>query len=137
MNHDYNAFFSFRAAEYFNAKVQWLSDGRMKMVSGPFKATRNFGRFKGKDCWFNQMIVYHSGQSSNLEMPPHASYDVVFGDGSPLPTDVVERCRRIHDENSVDIPWQEGDMMIVDNLCVMHGRRAYKAPRKILVSHCE
>ena len=70
-------------------------------------------------------------------MHPRVSYDVVFGDGSHLPSDVVERCRRIHDENSVDIPWQEGGMMIVDNLFVMHGRRAYKAPRKILVSLCE
>lgn len=124
-----------RATEQFNAKVEWLPGGKMKLISGPFKATRNFGRV-GLNAWFNMVVAYHSGFSHNLKLSSGQPYDVVFGDGSPLPEDAVEICRKIHEENSVDIPWQKGDLMIIDNFAVMHGRRAYKPPRQILVSLC-
>lgn len=125
-----------RAAKHFNAKVEWLPGSKLKMVSGPFKAIRNFGR-KGQNMWFNMIIAYHSGVSQKLEMSSDQPYDVLFGDGSPLPADAVEACRKIHEDNSVDIPWQKGDLMIVDNFAAMHGRRAYKPPRQILVSLCQ
>ncbi|MCO5599311.1 hypothetical protein L7F22_053412 [Adiantum nelumboides] len=124
-----------RAKKIYKAKVEWLPGGYMNMVSGPFKATRNFGR-EGANSWFNMTIAYHTGLSHKVGMSPDQPYDVIFGDGSPLPEDAVVACRKIHEENSVDIPWQRGDLMIVDNYSVLHGRRAYKPPRQILVTLC-
>ncbi|MEL6368813.1 MAG: TauD/TfdA family dioxygenase [Pseudomonadota bacterium] len=33
-----------------------------------------------------------------------------------------------------DIPWQSGDLVLVDNFLVMHGRRPFGGKRCILVS---
>ncbi|KAI5078416.1 hypothetical protein GOP47_0006087 [Adiantum capillus-veneris] len=126
-----------RAKKNFNGKVEWLPGGNMNLVTGPFKATRNFGREERANAWFNQIAVYHTGLSHKGGMPPDQPYDVVFGDGSPLPANAVATCKKIHEENSVDIPWKQGDLMILDNSSVMHGRRAYKPPRKILVTLCK
>ncbi|KAI5072509.1 hypothetical protein GOP47_0012615 [Adiantum capillus-veneris] len=124
-----------RAKKNYNAKVEWLPEGHMSLSSGPFKATKDFGQ-EGGNAWFNMIAAYYSGLSHKVGMSPKQPYDVVFGDGSPLPEDAVATCMKLHEENSVDIPWQQGDLMIVDNFLAMHGRRAYKPPRQILVSLC-
>ncbi|KAI5072474.1 hypothetical protein GOP47_0012580 [Adiantum capillus-veneris] len=125
-----------RAKKNLNAKMEWLPGSNMNLVLGPFKATRNFGRGDRANAWFNQIVSYYTGLSHKVGMSSDQPYDVVFGDGSPLPTDAVATCKKIHEENSVDIPWKQGDLMILDNSSVMHGRRAYKPPRQILVTLC-
>ncbi|KAI5078417.1 hypothetical protein GOP47_0006088 [Adiantum capillus-veneris] len=68
------------------------------------------------------IAVYHTGLSHKGGMPLDQPYDVVFGDGSPLLTDSIATCKKIHEEKSVDIPWKQVDLKILDNLSVMHGR---------------
>ena len=38
------------------------------------------------------------------------------------------------DEVIFDIPWQAGDLALVDNYIAMHGRRTFSGTRKILTS---
>jgi alpha-ketoglutarate-dependent taurine dioxygenase len=37
---------------------------------------------------------------------------------------------------SVEIvfPWQAGDVMVIDNILAMHGRKPYRGPRRIVVA---
>jgi alpha-ketoglutarate-dependent taurine dioxygenase len=35
---------------------------------------------------------------------------------------------------SFDIPWQRGDVALVDNYVTMHGRRTFTGTRKVLAS---
>jgi alpha-ketoglutarate-dependent taurine dioxygenase len=35
---------------------------------------------------------------------------------------------------SFEIPWQNGDVALVDNFVVMHGRRTFTGTRKVLAS---
>ncbi|MCO5564552.1 hypothetical protein L7F22_018216 [Adiantum nelumboides] len=122
-----------RCKKDFNGKVEWLPGGHMNMVMGPYKATRNFGR-PGLNAWFNVITIFYTGVSHKVGVSPDHPYDVVFGDGSPLPEDAVKSCKKILEDNSVDITWQQGDLMILDNFSVLHGRRPYTPPRQILVS---
>ena len=38
------------------------------------------------------------------------------------------------EELTVDLQWQLGDVALVDNLRVMHGRRPFQGGRKVLAS---
>ena len=38
------------------------------------------------------------------------------------------------DELSFDVAWHPGDVALVDNYLVMHGRRPFKGARRVLVS---
>jgi alpha-ketoglutarate-dependent taurine dioxygenase len=55
-------------------------------------------------------------------------------DGSPLPEPLVAEVEQICGEVRVKIPWQRGDVLLVDNSWVLHGRRrASDENREILV----
>lgn len=125
-----------RAMNQFTARVEWLADESLKMISGPFKGTRSFGR-QGQNAWFNAIAVYFKRASTKTGLSSDTPYDVIFGDGSRLPADAVEASVNIIEDLSVDIAWQKGDLMIVDNFAVMHGRRPYKPPRRVLVFLCK
>jgi alpha-ketoglutarate-dependent taurine dioxygenase len=38
------------------------------------------------------------------------------------------------DQLTFDIPWQTGDIALVDNYLAMHGRRPFEGQRKVLAS---
>jgi len=38
------------------------------------------------------------------------------------------------DKLSFDVPWQTGDVALVDNYLVMHGRRPFSGQRRVLAS---
>ena len=58
----------------------------------------------------------------------------LLGDGSVIPKDVIESCQQIAEEEAVDVKWEVGDVVVLDNRVVMHARRPSKPPRRILVA---
>lgn len=60
-----------------------------------------------------------------------------FGDGTPLPKEAMITYGDILEENCVDVKWQKGDILLLDNLAVQHARKPGKPPRVILASICK
>lgn len=55
-------------------------------------------------------------------------------DGSAIPESVLKSVKKAAKEHTIDLNWQSGDVVMVDNLRVMHGRRqATDSNRSILV----
>ena len=96
----------------------------------------------GDRVWFNHAHMFHQ---SNLpaevreslleefaedELPRNAFY----GDGSPIDDDVLAEIRRVYDEAAHRFFWQRGDVLLVDNFLVSHGREPFSGPRQILVA---
>ncbi|KAK5686471.1 hypothetical protein LTS10_002589 [Elasticomyces elasticus] len=48
-----------------------------------------------------------------------------FGDGTPVPGDVLKRVAEITDEIKVLHKWQEGDVLVYDNVIAQHGRQPW------------
>lgn len=59
---------------------------------------------------------------------------MTFADGSPIPDEYVLQVRDRGLENAVNVDWYEGDLLLIDNLLVGHGRRPFTGPRRILVA---
>jgi alpha-ketoglutarate-dependent taurine dioxygenase len=92
--------------------------------------------------WFNHGLFFHfsslepSVQKTMLEVV--AAEDVPFttfyGDGTPIEPEVLHEIREAYDQETVSFPWQQFDVLLLDNMLTAHGREPFIAPRKILVS---
>lgn len=49
-----------------------------------------------------------------------------FGDGTPIPDEFMEHVRSVIWRNMVFPKWQRGDVVVLDNLRVSHGRQPYR-----------
>ncbi|MEY8712745.1 TauD/TfdA family dioxygenase [Mangrovibacter phragmitis] len=58
------------------------------------------------------------GPSNNYEKPL-----ITFADGKEIPADLLAETEAVCDRFTYDIGWQHGDIVLIDNTRVMHGRR--------------
>ncbi|KAK7858202.1 clavaminate synthase-like protein At3g21360 [Quercus suber] len=113
-------------------KLEWLEDS-VKTIMGPLPAIK-FDKTRQRKIWFNSMIIAYIGWEDARNDPVKA---VTFGDGKPLPADIVYDCLNILEEESVAFPWQKGDVLLLDNWAALHARKSFAPPRRILASLCK
>ncbi|MFJ7204365.1 TauD/TfdA family dioxygenase [Streptomyces sp. NPDC098789] len=61
-------------------------------------------------------------------------FNTYLGDGTRLTDAEVDTINEVYERVTVRETWQQGDLMIVDNILCAHGREAFKGDRKILVA---
>ncbi|CAN4089027.1 unnamed protein product [Withania somnifera] len=103
-------------------KLEWIEDG-VKAIMGPIPGIK-FNQERQQKIWFNSMVAAYSGWKDARNNPVKA---VTFGDGQPLPAE----------DESVAIPWKKGDVLLIDNLAVLHSRKSFNPPRGVLASLCK
>ena len=99
----------------------------------------------GEMIWFNQAHLFHRSSidpavlASLLEARGEEDLprDARYGDGAPIEAATLQEIRRAYAEESVVFPWEEGDVVLVDNMLVAHGRRPFAGQRKVLVTMAE
>ena len=108
---------------------QWLEDGCLRATTPRLQAVRELP--DGRKTFFNQLIAAFHGWKDSRNDPAKA---VTFGDGTLLNPGDVERVGQIAEELTFDVPWQAGDVALVDNYVAMHGRRCFEGKRIVLAS---
>jgi alpha-ketoglutarate-dependent taurine dioxygenase len=99
----------------------------------------------GEKVWFNQAHLFHvSGLPQTVQEMLLAEFEeedlprnVYYGDGSPIEQAALEEIRAAYKDEYVAFPWQEGDLLMVDNMLVAHGRNPFTGPRQIIVAMAE
>lgn len=119
-------------ADKLGMKLEWVEDG-VKTIMGPIPAVK-VDKTRQRKIWFNSMVAAYTGWEDARNDPVKA---VTFGDGKPLPADIIYDCLKILDEESVAVPWQKGDVLLLDNWAVLHSRRPFNPPRRVLASLCK
>ncbi|MEX5563094.1 TauD/TfdA family dioxygenase [Pseudophaeobacter sp. 1A16562] len=61
------------------------------------------------------------GPSHNYEPPVYR-----LADGSLVSAEEIEELRELAEDSTTEINWQDGDIAVLDNTRIMHGRRAIK-----------
>jgi alpha-ketoglutarate-dependent taurine dioxygenase len=61
----------------------------------------------------------------------------MFGDGHRIEETMLYEIRQAFDEEAVVFSWQKGDLLVLDNMLVAHGRRPYTGSRRILLAMCD
>ena len=60
--------------------------------------------------------------------------NVYYGDGSALEESVLSEILQIYKAASITFPWQPGDILMLDNVLIAHGRNPYTGERKVAVT---
>ncbi|MGW2746029.1 TauD/TfdA family dioxygenase [Streptomyces sp. NPDC001450] len=71
---------------------------------------------------FGERIAFANsilGPSTNYEKPR-----ITFADGTDFPTHLILEISDVTDQLTENLDWQDGDIAVIDNTRVMHGRRA-------------
>ncbi|MEM9803639.1 MAG: amino acid adenylation domain-containing protein [Cyanobacteria bacterium P01_D01_bin.56] len=91
---------------------------------------------------FNQLQLHHL---SYLDAPTQKSLlslfgedrlprQVYYGDGSPIEPEILDALQAAYKQAEKIFSWQEGDILMLDNMLMAHGRNPYVGPRKIAVA---
>ena len=108
---------------------EWLPGECLKATTPKLPAVYHLP--DGRKSFFNQLIAAFKGWKDTRNDPAKA---ITFGDGSPLDREAVNIAAELGEELSFNVPWQRGDVTLVDNFVVMHGRRTFRGTRKVLAS---
>lgn len=96
----------------------------------------------GDQVWFNQAHLFHVSnlpaevRESLLEIVDEEDLprNVYYGDGTPIENEVLERIRAVLDDCAISFPWQENDVLMLDNMLAAHARAPFTGPRKVVVA---
>ena len=108
---------------------EWLDDGCLKVTTPRLQAVKQLDN--GRTSFFNQLIAAFHGWKDDRNDPAKS---ITFGDGSSLDRAIMDRIIEMAEQITFNVPWQAGDVALVDNYVTMHGRRTYQGTRRVLAS---
>jgi hypothetical protein len=82
-------------------------------------------KWSTRTAWANSLL----GPSFNYETP-----DIRFADGSLVPDDIVAEYTEVTEAVTEEVQWEDGDIVLIDNSRVMHGRRAITDPDRTILN---
>jgi hypothetical protein len=124
-------------------EFEWLPDNRLRTAQVRQGVAQH--PVTGAPVWFNSAHMFHLAahtpevKHSLLKLfgPENLPRHAYFGDGSPIEDGVIEHIRDTYRRLSVSYPWQTGDVALIDNMLVAHGREPFTGPRRVLVAMAE
>ena len=125
-----------------NTEFQWNKDDSLRIVQR--RSGLEVHPKTNEKVWFNQIDQFHPVHLSSEiyetllmlnggneeELPMYVTY----GDGSKISPERVKQIESTVHKVSVSNKWEKGDLLMIDNVLVSHGRNPFKGKRKIIVS---
>ncbi|MBL0743077.1 condensation domain-containing protein [Chryseolinea lacunae] len=93
----------------------------------------------GEKTWFNHGFFFNA---INLDESVHEAvgdrdnlpFNTFYGDGTEIEPEVLAELKDAFEKTKVYFPWKKGDILLLDNMLMAHGRNSFSGDRKILVA---
>jgi alpha-ketoglutarate-dependent taurine dioxygenase len=124
-----------------NLEHEWTADGGLRVLMRAPGLRRH--SVTGRTYWANQASNWHTANlpattaaALARAYPDPMTYpkNVFYGDGSAIDDADIRTIAATLSEAETTFTWQRGDVLMVDNQAIAHGRRSFKGERRILVS---
>lgn len=117
---------------------EWLLGGALR-VSTCCDALTTHPR-SGEEVWFNQAEQWHPSALvpaireivEQMVGKGNLPHECEYGDGEPLEEYVLAEIRQALDSSKLLFDWRHNDLLMIDNILMMHGRESFKGERKTL-----
>lgn len=118
----------------------WKPHGELRVSS--LRPATHRHPVTGVEVWFNQADQWHAaGLGDETAAALYSIMDeadlpqsVTYADGSPIPAEYITQIRDRGLASAVDVDQRQGDLLLIDNVLVGHGRRPFTGPRRVLVA---
>lgn len=122
------------------SEFEWRPDGSLRIVQRSLAVMKH--PVTADEVFFNQIQHHHIAcVDQETREALRALFDddalprhVYYGDGSPIPDEVMEHVGSVYENVTVRFTWQKGDMIVLDNMLTSHARDAFEGPRHIVVA---
>jgi alpha-ketoglutarate-dependent taurine dioxygenase len=120
--------------------LEWKADGGLRIRQAAHAVTQHPDT--GETLFFNQVQLHHPfylqedvrESLRSLYGEEDLPRNVYYGDGTPIPDEVAQHVLDTYWKTCVMFPWQQGDIIMLDNMLVAHARMPYGGDRKIAVA---
>ena len=75
--------------------------------------------------------------TTKLDVDGNITATAFFGDGSAIDDSIMEEVRETYNRAKVSFEWEQGDILLLDNILSSHGREPFEGSRDILVAMTE
>jgi alpha-ketoglutarate-dependent taurine dioxygenase len=111
---------------------QWLPEDCLRVTTPTLPLVRKTPN--GEEVFFNQLIAAFCGWQDQRN---NRTRSVTYGDGTDFDESDLQAAVETAYDSVYDHEWQAGDIALIDNYRVMHGRRPFAGQRSVLASLCE
>lgn len=95
----------------------------------------------GARTWFNHALFFHvtSLQTEVCQGLREAlderdlPYNTYYGNGQSIKDDILAELRACYAAETTAFDWRQGDVLVLENMLVAHGREPFRGQRRILV----
>lgn len=120
--------------------AEWLSGGVLRTTQ--IRPVTIKHPVTGETSWFNHIAFWHSSRLApdvreiltDEFGEDRLPFNTFFGDGGKIPDDTVAEIVGAYNAEKLARPWEDGDVMIIDNMLAAHGREPFAGDRKIVVA---
>jgi hypothetical protein len=118
------------AMKGLGSEWEWLDGDCVRTFTAVVPGVRTDAR-TGEKTFFNSVVAAYTGWNDSRNVGSKA---VMLGDGSFVGDEEMIDAQAIMADIEVAFPWQQGDVLLLDNRTVMHSRQPFTGPRRILAS---
>ncbi|OHW98015.1 taurine catabolism dioxygenase [Colletotrichum incanum] len=120
-------------------RFEWHEDGSISVthivpairIHNPTEATVFFGNVTsawGRSRHHGATRHPFRGDDGSYHPPP------TYGDGTPIDVEDLDLLLKLAEDGAVDVEWEKGDLVLLDNYAVMHSRKPWKGTRQVLAA---
>ncbi len=122
-------------------EFEWMKEDGLRVVARGSGLRRH--STTGEMIWVNQAANWHAGHLGRetynrlikayrdpMALPKTAFY----GDGSPIEIETIEAISEALSAEEKVFEWRRGDVLLIDNEVISHGRQSFEGERRILVA---
>lgn len=104
------------------------------------RRTTAYHPVSGEPCWFNHCAFFNllSLDQETQEIlresfePDELPNQTFYGDGEPIEEEVLRELQQAYRDERTQFVWEQGDLLMIDNILTTHGRRSFQGARSIL-----
>lgn len=119
---------------------EWKDNGRLRTEQ--VRPALQLHPWTGEPVWFNHAAFFHVSalESTMRETLLQAfgeddlPYNTYFGDGAPIDSSIVAHILDAYREEQTRFPWQAGDLLMLDNMGIAHGRESFVGEREVITA---